>query len=90
MIYGNRIKQIRELRGLKQSYVAMRLGVKQQAYSKYELNASDKKLKKLVDIAKILEVDICLLVCLDIPINKDTINLKFKDLVAQYLNKVDI
>jgi transcriptional regulator with XRE-family HTH domain len=64
----------------------MRLGIKQQAYSKYELNAGDKKLKHLVDIAKILDVDICLIVCLDIPINMNTINLKFKDLVAQSLN----
>lgn len=90
MIYGQRIKAIRELRGLKQSYVALKLGIKQQAYSSYELQASDKKIKHLVAVAKVLEVDICLIVCLDIPINKDTINLKFKDLVAQYLNKVNI
>lgn len=67
----------------------MKLGIRQQAYSKYELNASDKKLKHLVDVAKILEVDICLIVCLDIPINKNTISLKFKDLVAQYLDKLN-
>jgi transcriptional regulator with XRE-family HTH domain len=90
MIYGERIKAIRELRGLKQFYVAVKLGIKQQAYSSYELNASDKKLNHLVDVAKILEVDVCLIVCIEIPINKFTIDLKFKDLVSQYLNKLNI
>ncbi len=87
MIYGQRIKVIRELRKLKQSYVAMKLGIKQQAYSYYELNASDKKLKHLVEVAKILEVDVCLIVCSEIPINTFTIDLKFKDLAFEYLNK---
>lgn len=87
MIYGQRIKAIRELRKLKQSYVAMKLGIKQQAYSSYELNASDKKLKQLVEVAKIFEVDVCLIVCTEIPINKFTIDLKFKDLAFEYLNK---
>lgn len=88
MIYGQRIKTIRELRGLKQAYVAIKLGIKQQAYSSYELNGSDKKLKHLIDVAKILNVDVGLIVCVEIPINKQTIDLKFKDLVEQHLNKL--
>jgi transcriptional regulator with XRE-family HTH domain len=89
MIYGQRIKAIRELRMLKQSYVALKLGIRQQAYSSYELNTSDKKLKHLVEVAKILEVDVCLIVCIEIPINKFTIDLGFKDLVSEHLNKLN-
>lgn len=85
MIYRERIKKIRELRCFKQSYVAMRLGVTQQAYSAYELNTKDMKLCNLVKVAKILEVDLFLIVCEEFPISTHTINLKLLDIVSQAL-----
>jgi transcriptional regulator with XRE-family HTH domain len=83
MEYGIRIKKIRELRGYKQLYVASKLGISQQAYSSYENNACDKKLFHLVALSTILHVDVCLIVCTDIPINSSTINLSFKELIQR-------
>jgi transcriptional regulator with XRE-family HTH domain len=78
MIIGSRIKKIRELKGIKQSFVAYKLGITQQAYSKFELVAGDKTVNSIIRIAEILEVDVCLIFANHIPINQSTIHLKFE------------
>jgi len=77
MEYGKRIREIRKLRGYKQEYIALKMDIKQQSYSSFELKAGDKKLKQIVKVAEILDVDPCLIIAISIPISKDTINMKF-------------
>lgn len=77
MIIANRIKQIRELKGLKQHYVAQKLGITQQAYSAYEKEMGNKKINQLLKVAEVLEVDVCLFFAYDIPINTETVTLRF-------------
>ena len=56
MEIGDRIRKVRELKGLKQEYVAEKLGMSVTAYGNIERNASDLTFTKLEQIAKILEV----------------------------------
>lgn len=56
MLTGSKIKRIREIKNLKQEYVAAELGITQQQYSEIERNHVDIKESRLRDIAKILEV----------------------------------
>ena len=53
---GLKIKRIREDRKLSQLFVAEKLGISQNAYSKLENNISKLTIDRLKDIAKILEV----------------------------------
>ncbi len=52
------IRLIREAKGLKQDYVASKLKVTQQAYSKMENNPEIMTLQRLRDLSKILQVDL--------------------------------
>lgn len=56
MLTGTKIKKIRELKNLKQEFIANELGITQQQYSEIERNNVDIKESRLRDIAKILEV----------------------------------
>lgn len=78
MIIASRIKQIRELKGLKQHYVAQKLGITQQAYSANEKEMGNKKINQLQKVAEVLEVDVCLFFAYEIPINTETVKLKFE------------
>ncbi|SDE99310.1 Helix-turn-helix [Dyadobacter soli] len=51
------IRKIREYRDYTQDYLAMKLGISQNAYSKIELAYTRITLERLVQIAQILEVD---------------------------------
>ena len=53
---GIKIKRIREDRKLSQLFVAEKLGISQNAYSKLENNISKLTIDRLKDIARILEV----------------------------------
>jgi transcriptional regulator with XRE-family HTH domain len=55
---GMRIKNIRELRGYPQKYVADKLKMTQAGYSKIERGESDVAYSKLEEISKVLEVSI--------------------------------
>jgi len=79
MEFGKRIKSIRTLRGYSQEYIALKLGVTQQTYSVFEKRASDKSIFTIFRLAEILDVDICLFFAYDIPINKNTIGLRFSE-----------
>ncbi|KAA0989539.1 helix-turn-helix domain-containing protein [Dyadobacter aurulentus] len=51
------IRKIREYRNYTQEYLAMKLGISQNAYSKIELAYTRITLERLIQIAQILEVD---------------------------------
>ncbi|CAG5069605.1 hypothetical protein DYBT9623_02341 [Dyadobacter sp. CECT 9623] len=51
------IRKIREYRDYTQEYLAMKLGISQNAYSKIELAYTRITLERLIQIAQILEVD---------------------------------
>jgi len=52
------IRKIREYRNYTQDYLAAKLQISQNAYSKIELGYSNVTFTRLLDIAEILEVDI--------------------------------
>ena len=52
------IRKIREYRNYTQEYLALKLGITQNAYSKIELAYTKITLDRLFQIAEILEVDI--------------------------------
>jgi transcriptional regulator with XRE-family HTH domain len=54
---GNKIRQIRELKGYSQEYIAEKLGVSQRAYSKLETNETKLDWQKITKIAEILNVE---------------------------------
>jgi transcriptional regulator with XRE-family HTH domain len=51
------IRKIREYRNYTQEYLAMKLGISQNAYSKIELAYTRITVERLIHIAQILEVD---------------------------------
>ena len=51
------IRKVREYRGYPQEYLAMKLGISQNAYSKIELAYTRITLERFIQIAQILEVD---------------------------------
>lgn len=55
-MYGEKIKMIRELRNYSQEYVADRVGIKQNSYSKIELNQTKLTAEMLQKIADVLQV----------------------------------
>ena len=59
------IRKIRELRDYSQDYLAAKLNISQNAYSKIELGYSDITLNRLFSISTILEVELTDLINLD-------------------------
>jgi transcriptional regulator with XRE-family HTH domain len=57
VVAGN-IRKIREIRNYTQDYLAAKLGISQNAYSKIELGYSKLTLERLFQISAILEVDV--------------------------------
>jgi transcriptional regulator with XRE-family HTH domain len=54
---ASNIRKIREFRDYTQEYLAMKLGISQNAYSKIELAYTRITVERLMHIAQILEVD---------------------------------
>ncbi|SMO62307.1 helix-turn-helix domain-containing protein [Solitalea koreensis] len=54
----SKIRQIRESKNYSQEYMALKLGISQNAYSKTELGHTTITLERLYEIAKILELNI--------------------------------
>lgn len=52
------IRKIREFRNYTQNYLAAKLDISQNAYSKIELGYSSITLNRLIEISDILEVDL--------------------------------
>jgi len=67
------VRKVREFRNYTQDYLAAKLGISQNAYSKIELGYSSVTLSRLVNIAEILEVDLVDLISVNI---EDIINYK--------------
>jgi transcriptional regulator with XRE-family HTH domain len=59
------IRKIREYRNYTQDYLAAKLQISQNAYSKIELGYSNITLNRLIEIAVILEVELIALVSAD-------------------------
>jgi transcriptional regulator with XRE-family HTH domain len=59
------IRKIREFRNYTQDYLAAKLHISQNAYSKIELGYSSITLSRLIHIAEILEVDLVYLINTD-------------------------
>jgi transcriptional regulator with XRE-family HTH domain len=51
------IRKIREYRNYTQEYLAMKLGISQNAYSKIELGYTRITLERLIQISQLLDVD---------------------------------
>ncbi|MCE7065686.1 helix-turn-helix domain-containing protein [Dyadobacter sp. CY326] len=73
---AHNIRKIREFRNYTQEYLAMKLGISQNAYSKIELGYTRLTLERLIQIAQILGVDIV-----------DLINENSEDLVRLHTTK---
>jgi len=56
------IRKVREYRDYTQEYLAMKLGISQNAYSKIELAYTRITLERLIQIAAILEIDVITLI----------------------------
>jgi len=67
------IRKIREFRNYTQDYLAAKLKISQNAYSKIELGYSNITLNRLVEIAGILEIDLVDLICQEV---EETLRLK--------------
>jgi len=59
------IRRIREFRDYTQDYLAAKLNISQNAYSKIELGYSSITVARLIQIAEILEVDLVALISID-------------------------
>jgi len=64
IVAGN-IRKIREYRNYTQDYLAAKLSISQNAYSKIELGYSKITLDRLFQIAIILEIEVMQLICVD-------------------------
>lgn len=65
---SNRIKKMRELKNWTQEYMAERLGISQNTYSRMETEASKISVDRLLEIAQIFEVPIEFLMNTNSPI----------------------
>jgi transcriptional regulator with XRE-family HTH domain len=54
---GTKIRQIRELKGFSQEYVASKIGITQRAYSKMERDEIKLDWNKITTIAQVFEMD---------------------------------
>ena len=57
---NSKIKRLRLERNYTQDYLALKLNISQNAYSKLELGHSKLSLERLMQIAEVLEVDIAI------------------------------
>lgn len=62
---ANNIRRVREFRNYTQDYVARKIGISQNAYSKLELGFHKLSLERLFQIAEVLEIECTSLLQLD-------------------------
>lgn len=55
---GHKVRAIREIKGISQEYLAGKLGVSQPALSKMESNETMMSYETVLEISKILEIDV--------------------------------
>lgn len=74
MLINEKIKLVRNARGLTQEEVAEEIGISLNAYGDIERGDSDPKLSKLQKIAEVLEINLCELLDLN---DKATLSINF-------------
>jgi transcriptional regulator with XRE-family HTH domain len=88
MTIATRIRKIREIRGWKQTAVALSMNISQQAYSCLEQNASNARLETLKRFCGVVGVELSYLVALDVPITEETLqrfgNARFSEFLSEY------
>ena len=84
MLLHERIRKIREYRGLKQLSVANEMNISQQAYSWLETKSSNIKLDTLERFCNVMKVDIAFLMAEDIPVTEENMQ------IFQQLNYANI
>jgi len=65
MEIGVKVKRIREIRNYSQEYMAEKLGISQEAYSRLETGKTKMDLQRMNNIASILEIDPIILLSFD-------------------------
>jgi len=75
MLLHERIKKIREYRGLKQLSVAHEMNITQQAYSWMETKSSNIKMETLERFCAVMKVDITFLMAEDIPVTAENMEI---------------
>lgn len=65
MQVGQKIKKVREIRNYTQEYVATKLGITQESYSKIEANKTQVSTQRLEKIADILDINMLDLLAFD-------------------------
>lgn len=55
---GPKIKKIREIKGYSQEYIASKMSITQNSYSKIERGETNLSLNKVMEICSILEIDL--------------------------------
>lgn len=73
---ASNIRGVREFRNYTQDYLAAKIGISQNAYSKIELGYSNINLERLFSISQILEVEPSYLISLDLKQLIETISKK--------------
>lgn len=71
MLFHERIRKIREYRGLKQLSVAAKMNITQQAYSWLETKSGNIKMETLQRFCEVMNVDLPFLMATDIPITPE-------------------
>ncbi|HWB64025.1 MAG TPA: helix-turn-helix transcriptional regulator [Chitinophagales bacterium] len=83
-----RIKQIREYRGLKQITVAHEMGITQQAYSWLETKSGNIKLDTLTRFCNVMKVELPFLMATDIPVTAENLQtfdrLNYSNIFEEY------
>ena len=87
---GFKIRQLRELKGFSQEYMAERLAISQRAYSKLERNETKADWNRISEIAGIFDMDPMDLISFDdnLIFNNCTQSGKFNNFVNHYPEKL--
>jgi transcriptional regulator with XRE-family HTH domain len=75
MLLHERIRKIREYRGLKQISVAHEMNITQQAYSWLETKSSNIKMETLERFCQVMKVDLTFLMSEDIPVTAENMEI---------------
>src|SRR3984957_11947455 len=75
MLLHERIRKIREYRGLKQLSVAHEMNITQQAYSWLETKSGNIKLETLERFCNVMKIDLTFLMAEDIPVTPENMEI---------------
>ena len=88
MSLANRLRKIREYRGMKQSAVASEMNVTQQAYSCLETRAGNVKMETMQRFCDVMKIELSFLLAYDVPVNDENLlmfdRINFSQVVDEY------